>query len=518
MPNVNNIESPFTLISYGRSGSSLLSKVFELHPDFAVIGETGNFTANLWKALEFSSGTMAPLIESGKWLADDERAGRMVRASFRECFQDEKPHWFHKPIGVPIALSQRFNDGDWDGAATWFWNMYRTAFPKAKYFTILRHPLDTVLSAKAFWGYDDHSIWVNYERMLWLLLHPAAPIEYAVSYEQLSLDGEKSVRSLFEFLGIRFSPDVMTAFATIHAAAPGRASSGAIALGRRAEWASLDKEAIRPKCLEMALSLYRKFGQTLRIPPEFLEAPTKAGVNPAAAYGAGEQCLDPAIKKILSEKNRQVERLHSDNARAIAEKEREFHNIFAEDQRWIVELEEGKQFLASENASLRSYMEELQQGITWLESERDNWLREFNAVEGQNVHLSAALEEQQKATEWFASQQQEWAEQVAALTTELGTVREEQQKAAEWFAGQQLAWERQLAILRTDLSTAREEQQRAGDWYASQRDAWEALVRQRDAELANTIDMLKEHASILERIRSSTLMRIANRLAGKKYF
>jgi len=188
LPNISNIDSPVTLISYGRSGSSLLSKIFELHPDFSLVGETGNFIYDLWKGYEFSAGGLAPSIKDGRWVPDDERAGRMVREAFLSCFPDEKEKWFHKPIGVPIALSSKFNEEEWDKAATWYWNVINASFPKAKFFTILRHPFDVVLSAKSYWGYDEADIWWNYGLMSYLLAHPLSKIEYVISYEEMVAD------------------------------------------------------------------------------------------------------------------------------------------------------------------------------------------------------------------------------------------------------------------------------------------------------------------------------------------
>lgn len=373
MPNVQNIASPVTLISYGRSGSSLLSKIFELHPDFSMVGETGNFMFDLWKGYEFSTGQFAPSIEDGQWIADDVRAGRMVRASFLSCFPDDKKKWFHKPIGVPIAVSSKFTEEDWDKAATWYWNAINSSFPKAKFFTILRHPFDVVLSAKSYWGFDEGAIWWNYGFMSYLLLHPLCPVEYAISYEEMVLDPESIIKSLFDYIEVPFHEKIMHAFTTVHASSKGREYVASNKFARKNEWSQLDKREINPKYLDIILSLFNKYNKNIELSSD-IYADICQEFNKKSAGDINHELVNNIVtQEIILDPNKHIESIHSDHSKKLINREREFYEIFNADQKWITELEEGKQWLTLENDTLKKFTEELQEGIAWHSSQREAW-------------------------------------------------------------------------------------------------------------------------------------------------
>jgi hypothetical protein len=364
LPNIENVESPITLISYGRSGSSLLSKIFELHPDFSFVGETGNFIYDLWKGYEFSAGRLAPSIENGRWVPDDERAGRMVREVFLTCFADKKKHWFHKPIGVPIALSSKFNEKEWDKAAIWYWNVINSAFPKAKFITMLRHPFDVVLSAKSYWGFDEADIWWNYGLMSYLLIHPASKIEYAISYEEMVSDPENTIRSLFDFLGVTFHEKIMDAFKTVHAASAGRERAASSKLTRKNEWSQLDKRKIDPKYLEIILSLFDKCDKKIELPGQMFAEIRQQFNSRAAAHANNELAENAAINKIISEQNKKIESIHGEYGKKMIEREREFYELYHEQQQWIKKLQDAKDWLAGQNKNLEEYSKSLRDELT----------------------------------------------------------------------------------------------------------------------------------------------------------
>ena len=345
MPNLNNIEAPVTLISYGRSGSSLLSKIFQLHPEFSIVGETGGFTSRLWSAYELSIGVTSPLLEKGQCIPDDERAGRMVRASFLSCFPDDKKQWFHKPIGVPSELSSKFNEEEWDKAATWYWNVMNSTFPKARFFTILRHPFDVVLSAKSYWGYDEGAIWWNYGFMSYLLLHPLCPIKYAISYEEMMLNPESTIKSLFDFLEVPFHEEVMHAFTKVHAASKDREQLTSDQFTREEEWSHLDRGEINPKYLDIILNLFNKYNKNIDLPSDAYADICQEFAKKSAANINDKPVNNSVIQELISEHNRKIEEINSDNGkkwtkkeREFCERERELNEIFNKDQKWMAEL------------------------------------------------------------------------------------------------------------------------------------------------------------------------------------
>jgi hypothetical protein len=382
LPNICNVDSPITLLSYGRSGSSLLSKIFELHPDFSFVGETGNFIYDLWKGYEFSAGGLAPSIKDGRWVPDDERSGRMVRDVFLSCFPDDKKYWFHKPIGVPIALSLRINAGafkeeEWDKAAVWYWNVINSSFPKAKFITILRHPFDVVLSSKSYWGYDEADIWWNYGLMSYLHLHPLSKIEYAISYDDMVTAPENTIRSLFEFIGVTFDKKVMDAFKTVHAAAKGREQIASNKLSRRNEWSQLDKRKINTKYLGIILSLFDKFNIKIELPSQISTEICHQYSERSTATTENELNEDVAIGKIISEQNKKIESIHSEYGKKMLENERKFYELYRTQQQWIETLSGAKDWLAEQNGNLVKQNEELQQWSRELQKAND-WLAKQN--------------------------------------------------------------------------------------------------------------------------------------------
>jgi len=355
LPNENNIMSPVTLISYGRSGSSLLSKIFQLHPEFSMVGETGNFAFDLWKGYEFSAGQIAPLVEDAQWISDEERAGRMVRSSFLSCFPDDKKQWFHKPIGVPIAVSSKFSEEEWDSAAIWYWNAINTMFPKAKFFTILRHPFDVVLSAKSYWGFDEASIWWNYAFMAYLLSHPLCPIKFALSYEEMVINPESAIKSLFEYIEVPFDERVMQAFNKVHAAAKGRESVLTNGFSRKNEWAQLNNAEIKPKYFDIILACHAKYNKAIELPAGAYEDISRKYNERLAADTSDEPIDRAALQEIISSYNRKIESINSENSKNMSKREKEFAEIFLKDQKWMAHLVKEKQASEERLNYLRSH-------------------------------------------------------------------------------------------------------------------------------------------------------------------
>ena len=98
-----NIKSPITLISHGRSGTSLLQNIFDAHPDISVAGETADLIFSTWYSLWRAKGIVPGLIENGNVVPWEQRAARGVRAVFDEIFNIETQYWMQKPIGQPFV-------------------------------------------------------------------------------------------------------------------------------------------------------------------------------------------------------------------------------------------------------------------------------------------------------------------------------------------------------------------------------------------------------------------------------
>ncbi len=273
MPNKHNIHSPYTLISFGRSGTSLVSKIFANHPDFTSVNESGHLLFGVWKALEESKNVIPPTVENGKKLTEDERAARVVQQSFLTCFSDSKKYWFQKPIAFPKPVAEKFSavhndESKWNEVASWYWKVMLNCFPNSKFFTILRHPCDIAVSGKSYWGSNLTALWRQTALMGLLITHNDSPIKYALYYDKLINNPEHSVKDLFSYLNIPFKKEVLNAFKRVHAPANGRDDVSKL-VSRRSEWNSLDPSEINKNDTKYILKLFQKFGRTIELPVGF---------------------------------------------------------------------------------------------------------------------------------------------------------------------------------------------------------------------------------------------------------
>lgn len=269
MPNQHNIESPIILISVPRSGTSLLFEIFRLHPDFQAVGETANLLFGTWQSVDFIRGITDPLVEEGRIVSHEERAARVVRQTMLTCFPDHQPYWFQKPIGLPKAVSDKFEYVQRSDAAAWYWEVLGKTFPKARYFTVLRHPCDIVLSSESYLGFEAGTIWWSLAFMSHIISHPASLINYAIHYEELIQHKEQTTRNLFEFLEIPFDNQILNAFNQIHVPSKGREKPEHHSPTRQEQWHQLDPMKVPLYYIEEINTLFAKFGYSVEWPLHF---------------------------------------------------------------------------------------------------------------------------------------------------------------------------------------------------------------------------------------------------------
>jgi len=365
MPNPDNVTSPVTLVSFGRSGTSLIANAFERHPDFSNAGETVNLIIGAWRAVELANPVLNASIEEGRYVTGDMRAARLVRQALVTTVPSDRPSWFQKPIGVPVGITEIFSNDEWDAAATWYWKVFTSSFPDARYFTILRNPFDIILSARAYWGYDEATLWWSLGLMSHLLAHPNSPVKYAVRFEDLVRDPRTAVSALFEHLEVPFHEDVMAAFANVHVPARGREQLAPHAVERRSEWGSLDPAAAQSgrypsRFLGPVLGLFEKFNVEVEIPAHFTRAASGSatasvtpGYGPEVAAEAATTTL--RLEQTIAGLNAEIERLHIEyRNNYVNTKEQEHTQTLLELKAWIAELEKANAWLVEENERIKS--------------------------------------------------------------------------------------------------------------------------------------------------------------------
>ncbi len=370
MPNLSNIQRPITLIAPGRSGTTLIGNLFARHPEFCSVGETVNLIFGAWHAVELAQLTVTSLPQNfhgGVPVTDDDLAARLARQACLTCYPDDQPRWFHKPIGIPAALGYKFGPRFQSEVATWYWKVMRMSFPDAKYFTILRHPCDVVLSAKAFWGYDEAGIWGSLGYLASLLTHSDSPVQYAIRFDNLIQNRDRVVRELFDFLELPFRPEVLGAFSEMYAAAKDRPRPDQQRWSRHDAWEQLDPTNAAPPHLKAIEALFAKFNIPLDWPAHFS---AKRVVEASPAGHAAESTV-AKLEQRLRDQDSQIARLN----REFASREREYYTVWSQQQAWIAELERAK---------------------NWLDKQRLNWERVAKEREQTLVQLRAQLSRLEK--------------------------------------------------------------------------------------------------------------------------
>ena len=344
MPNHHNADAPITLISAGRSGTSLCAQLFAHHPDCVAVGETANVIFGAWNAVRTSTPYVLPQFEDGRPMPDDERAARAVRQTFVTCFPDERAHWMQKPIGIPKAM-QAFDDPAGDDAIAQYWRVLRTTFPRGRFFTILRHPCDAVLSGRAHWGMDEHRLWTALGWMARYLTDAASPVRYAVQYDRLVRDPAGATRELFAAVDMPYQDGVLEAFDTTYVPTPGRERPSASGYSRRADWHDLNPQMLERRHRDAITRLFERFGVELEWPHHL------PGVDSPAAAGAGQP---DSLRATIAQLRAQLDRVHGDYATRMQAREREVTRLWSEQQAWIAELEKAKAWLNEERLHWRA--------------------------------------------------------------------------------------------------------------------------------------------------------------------
>lgn len=296
----------------------------------------------------------------------------VVRQAFLTCLPDDRSRWFQKPIGIPTALYNKFDDAQHLEAGAWYWKVMRQSFPNARYFTVLRHPCDVVLSSKSYWGWSEESLWQSVARMAALIAHPDSPIDYAVNYTALVTDGAATIQRLFSYLNVPFCDGVMEALNHVHAPSEGRTDLTRAVRSRREQWNELDSNCLQSDSMDAIASVYRKFGQNLEWPDHLAERKSRCAPSTSEALPTQEEQASAVSK--LSETIRQLDkkilRLHVEYSNQLREKDREHNIIWSDQKKWIAKLEEDKAWL---KVQLQNYEAKAQSdGVAW--SDLQKWV------------------------------------------------------------------------------------------------------------------------------------------------
>jgi hypothetical protein len=390
MPNISNVKSPIILISPGRSGTTLISDIFGKHPECSCCGETVDLIFDLWNAAQRSIShiTVEPRGEIAT--STDERCAEFVRQGFLSLLNDEKSFWFQKPIGIPAAFSSSlFDVACWDEKAKIYWEVMHHVFPDAKYFTILRHPCDIVMSFKRRFALDEKICWAILGFLSHIIEHPDSQIRHAVSYEALAHDSEATLKPLMLLLGIDYCNEMMDSFNVIHTWQDDLHSSNKSEFSWENQWAELDPQFAEERFVEPIRKLYRKLGYDFALAPSLIENACCSSIPPA-------QIIDATASKenVIAEMRTQIQELemHAANLNVMWEErafrqENELHRAYLVMAKQIAELTADKEWLEGQYKTWRRLAEQrdlilkdmavniadIERGKRWLKSQAYAW-------------------------------------------------------------------------------------------------------------------------------------------------
>jgi hypothetical protein len=217
--------APIVIIGAGRSGSTLLVRMLNSHPDVSFRGETQFMLARLWDTL-----WRVP-----DWYQFPEYAGPAPHSG-DDCNRaevDRKPAAARELVGslfaglmtglLGIDPARRFwgYKEIWNGSGSWQvpWEAYDTAFPRATWVHLVRHPLDFLGSALTWNDWEVSLPVLQHALAEWVAIvrcsqgRAATGRYYEIRFEDLRASPRSALTPLFEGLGIAWDgacADVLT--------------------------------------------------------------------------------------------------------------------------------------------------------------------------------------------------------------------------------------------------------------------------------------------------------------------
>ncbi|MBU1417892.1 MAG: sulfotransferase [Proteobacteria bacterium] len=210
-PEKHSRQAPIIIIGAGRSGSTLLSAIFNTHPHISFFGETYFLAPFIWNRVFEKHGLILSYLDAWRNPSNktrDEletyernRIGKLI-AQFMADVARTDPHtacWGYKEIWNGSPQFETFN-----------WAIYDSIFPQAKYIHLVRNPFRYAISTA---GRDQEKftreLFIN-QLFNWVKIHEhnskRAETEryHLVRYEDLIAAPEEAVKKVLDFAGVEW--------------------------------------------------------------------------------------------------------------------------------------------------------------------------------------------------------------------------------------------------------------------------------------------------------------------------
>lgn len=211
-------QAPVIIIGAGRSGSTLLSAIFNFHPKISFFGESYFLAPFVWEKVFEKHGLIMSYLVSwrkpegvldGDFRVEErKRISRLIAQFVADVMRiDPKlQHWGYKEI--------------WNGSPhfeTFGWLTYDAIFPKAKWVHLVRNPIRFAISTG---GRDNNKFTRKiFEGQLsnWVKIHEynckraEKKNYYLLKYEDIISKPEKTIKGLLDFAEIKWDKRCLNA-------------------------------------------------------------------------------------------------------------------------------------------------------------------------------------------------------------------------------------------------------------------------------------------------------------------
>ncbi|MCP3931920.1 MAG: sulfotransferase [Bacteroidetes bacterium] len=211
-----NRQAPIIIIGAGRSGSTMLSAIFNAHPDICFFGETYFLAPFVWNSVFEKYGLIMSYLNAWRnplkktkdemEALEKKRIGKLIAQFVADVTKTDPdiPCWGFKEIWNGSPQFETFN-----------WSIYDSIFPNAKYVHLVRNPIRYAISTA---GRDQEKFTRQlFDKQLlnWVKIHDynstrANTKRYQlVRYEDILDSPNEVIRRILEFLDVEWNPECL---------------------------------------------------------------------------------------------------------------------------------------------------------------------------------------------------------------------------------------------------------------------------------------------------------------------
>lgn len=205
-------QSPVIIIGAGRSGSTLLSAIFNEHPGISFFGESYFLAPHVWQRVFEKHGLVMSYLS--EWrnpknlegnefeISEQRRVGELIAQFVADVMKTdpESSRWGYKEIWNGSPQFESFD-----------WQIYDLIFPRAKYIHLVRNPFRYAISTAGRKQKEFTRKIFEDQLNNWVKMHEYNSQRadtgryYLVRYEDIVGKPKETIREVLEFVGIEWN-------------------------------------------------------------------------------------------------------------------------------------------------------------------------------------------------------------------------------------------------------------------------------------------------------------------------